>query len=57
LPISFVGDAASEAMKSSEIHDLTDRNAIIPLLPMFGDRDDSGVYAANVGLALKDIAA
>jgi hypothetical protein len=24
---------------------------------MFGDRDDSGVYAANVGLALKDIAA
>lgn len=57
LPITLVGDAAPDAMRSTEVHDLTERNAIIPTLRLVVANHDSGVFAANVGLALKDIAA
>lgn len=57
LPITFVGDAAGEAMRSEEVRDLTDRTAVLPPLRLPIDDKDAGGFAANVGLALKDIAA
>lgn len=57
LPITFVGDAAPAVMRSDDIHELTDRNAVLPPLRLPFDQKDAGGFAANVGLAMKDIAA
>ena len=58
LPITFVGDAAPRAMFSPEIRELTNRDiAMPPLRLVLSPEKDTISFAANVGLALKDIAA
>jgi Tfp pilus assembly PilM family ATPase len=58
LPISFVGDAARQAMLAPEIAEVTGRAVEMPALRLmvFPEADTIG-FAANVGIALKDIAA
>ena len=58
LPISFVGDAAAQAMLAPEIGEITGRAVETPALRLlvFPEVDTFG-FAANVGIALKDIAA
>jgi Tfp pilus assembly PilM family ATPase len=58
LPITFVGDAARRAMLSTEIGELTGRNVEMPPLRLVVTPEaDTVSFAANVGIALKDIAA
>jgi hypothetical protein len=58
LPITFVGDAAPRAMFAPEIRELTGRDvAMPPLRLVLSPEKDTISFAANVGLALKDIAA
>jgi Tfp pilus assembly PilM family ATPase len=58
LPISFLGDAAGRAMLAPEIREVTGRRTEVPALRLvLREGSDNGGFAANVGLALKDIAA
>jgi Tfp pilus assembly PilM family ATPase len=58
LPISFVGDAARKALLSPGISEQTGRQVAMPplRLTLRAEQDTVG-FAANLGLALKDIAA
>jgi Tfp pilus assembly PilM family ATPase len=58
LPITFVGDGARRAMLAPEVAELTGRSVEMPPLRLVlkAEADTVG-FAANVGLALKDIAA
>jgi Tfp pilus assembly PilM family ATPase len=57
LPIRFVGDAAAKALRSQDVADVTGEAAAAHLrLVVANDGNDLGL-AANVGLALKDMAA
>lgn len=58
LPITFVGDAAPRAMLVPEIREMTGREVEMPPLRLIlSPEQDTVGFAANVGLALKDIAA
>ena len=58
LPITFVGDAARKAMLAPEIAELTGRSMAMPQLRLLVTPESDTVgFAANVGMALKDIAA
>ena len=58
LPITFVGDAAPRAMLAAEIREMTGRELEMPPLRLvLTPEQDTVGFAANVGLALKDIAA
>jgi hypothetical protein len=58
LPISFVGDAARKAMLAPEIAELTGRSVEMPPLRLVVTPESQAIgFAANVGIAMKDIAA
>lgn len=58
LPIDFVGDAAARALRTASIADTAGRSVEVPALRLvLSPASDSASFAANVGLALKDIAA
>jgi Tfp pilus assembly PilM family ATPase len=58
MPITLVGDAAPRAMLAPEIRELTGRDVEMPPLRLIlAPEQDTVGFAANVGLALKDIAA
>ena len=58
LPITFVGGAARQALLAPQIPAATGHAVAMPPLRMqLKQEQDSVVFAANVGLALKDLAA
>lgn len=58
IPISFVGDAAQRAMLAPEIREQTGHPSEMPRLKLIvSPEQETPAFAANVGLALKDIAA
>ena len=58
IPISFVGDAAQRAMLAPEIREQTGHPSEMPQLRLIvSPEQETPAFAANVGLALKDIAA
>ena len=58
LPITLVGDAAPRAMLAPEIREMTGREVEMPPLRLvLSPEQDTVGFAANVGMALKDIAA
>jgi len=58
LPITFVGDAARRATAGPEIREQTGRDVQMPALRLITTPDQDTIgFAANVGMALKDIAA
>jgi Tfp pilus assembly PilM family ATPase len=58
LPISFVGGAARRAILGEQVASATGHAvAMPPLLSFVSPEDQTVCYAANIGLALKEIAA
>jgi Tfp pilus assembly PilM family ATPase len=58
LPITFVGGAAREALLAPQVPAATGHDVALPRLRIrLNDEQETLVYAANAGMALKDLAA